>query len=189
MIIKSAVFVKGVTKDDNMVSDGLPQVAFIGRSNVGKSSIINSLCNNKKLARSSSTAGRTQEINMFLINNSLYFVDLPGYGYARGSFSNKQTITERINWYFFEYAKLQDKVILVVDARAGMTDSDIDMFESLEDYGKSIIIVVNKIDKVNQTEKMEVINSIKKTVGNLPIISFSSLKRKGIPELLDAIQK
>jgi len=105
MKIKTAVFVRGVTNEGNMVHDDIPQVAFIGRSNVGKSSVINSICNNKKLARSSAMAGRTQEINLFLINDSFYLVDLPGYGYARGSRDNRQLITERINWYFFEYTK------------------------------------------------------------------------------------
>ncbi len=187
MKIKTAVFARGVTNEGNMVNDGLPQVAFIGRSNVGKSSVINSLVNNKKLARSSATAGRTQEINLFLINDSFYLVDLPGYGYARGSFDNRQLITERINWYFFEYSSMQDKVFLIIDARIGMTDSDIDMFESLEDHNKNIAIIINKMDKVNQNEKREVIKSTQKIVGTHPIILYSAEKHTGRESLLEAM--
>ncbi len=86
MKITSATFSRGATNDENLIRDNLLQVAFIGRSNVGKSSLLNTLVGQTKLARSSATAGRTQEINFFLINEKLYFVDLPGYGYARGSF-------------------------------------------------------------------------------------------------------
>ncbi len=187
MKIKSAVFTRGVTNEENMVSDNLPQVAFIGRSNVGKSSVINSLCNNKKLARSSATAGRTQEINLFLINNSFYLVDLPGYGYARGSHDQRELITERINWYFFEYNRVQDKIFLIIDARVGMTDSDIDMFESLEEHGKNVFIIINKMDKVNQNEKTKVVKSTEKIVGKHSIILYSAEKYTGIDVLLKAI--
>ena len=83
MKIESARFIKGVFGSDSIFENGIPQVAFIGRSNVGKSSVINSLVNQNNLARTSSSPGRTREIDLFLINNSLYFVDLPGYGYAK----------------------------------------------------------------------------------------------------------
>ena len=187
MKIRSALFARGVTNEENIMQDELPQIAFIGRSNVGKSSIINSLCNNKKLARSSATAGRTQEINFFLINNNMYFVDLPGYGYARGSYDNRETITERINWYFFEYTKVQDIIFLIIDARVGMTDDDIDMFEALDEHGKNIIIIINKIDKVNQNEKMNVIKSTEQIVGNHKIILCSAEKHTGIDKILEEI--
>ena len=85
MNITSAIFVKGLVGDDEILNDGKDQVAFIGRSNVGKSSVINSLVNKKDLARTSSFPGRTQEINVFLINKDFYLVDLPGYGFAKGS--------------------------------------------------------------------------------------------------------
>jgi GTP-binding protein len=89
-------FVKAITSDDMIMRDKVPQVAFIGRSNVGKSSIINTICNNKTLAKSSSTPGRTKEINFFLFKNKIYLVDLPGYGYAKVSKNLKEIIKERI---------------------------------------------------------------------------------------------
>lgn len=187
MKITSAVFVRGVTNEGNMITDDLPQVAFIGRSNVGKSSIINSLVNNKKLARSSSTAGRTQEINFFLLNNTLYLVDLPGYGYARGSFEARQLITDRIHWYFFEQKYPQYKVVLIIDGRTGMTDSDQDMYEQLVRHHKNIVIVVNKIDKLNLSQKQKCLNSVQAIVGDRMIIPYSAEKRTNVEVLTDAL--
>lgn len=187
MKITSAVFVRGVTGDDNMVTDSLPHVAFIGRSNVGKSSVINSIVGNKKLARSSSTAGRTQEINFFLLNNSFYLVDLPGYGYARGSFEARQLITDRINWYLFEQSYPQYKVVLIIDGRTGMTDSDHAMYEELVRHNKNIIIVINKIDKLNLSEKQKCINSVHGHVGDRLIIPFSAEKHTNLELLTNAL--
>ncbi len=101
MKIESAQFIKGVLGSDSIFENGIPQVAFIGRSNVGKSSVINSLVNQNNLARISSSPGRTQMINLFLINNSLYFVDLPGYGYAKVPDKLKNSLRAMVNWYFF----------------------------------------------------------------------------------------
>lgn len=187
MKIKSAVFVRGVTNEENMVYDGLAQVAFIGRSNVGKSSVINSITNNKKLARSSSTAGRTQEINLFLLNDSLYLVDLPGYGYARGSFQARELITERIHWYLFDSGISQYKVVLIIDGRTGMTDSDIEMYEALKIRHKDIIIIVNKIDKLNLSEKQKCLNSVKVIAKESLVIPYSAEKHTNKDLLIDSI--
>ena len=184
MKIKSAEFKRGATDASNLIEDHLEQIAFVGRSNVGKSSLINSLTNNKKLARSSSTPGRTQEINYFLINDSVYFVDLPGYGYARGSFENKMLIKERIHGYLFESPQIRNnKVLLIVDANVGMTESDIEMFNELKEHGKDIVIVANKIDKVKNSLKQRNLNKIKKIAKGYPVIIYSSNKHIGIDEL------
>ena len=97
-----AVFVKGIVGPDESLDDGKPQIAFIGRSNVGKSSVINSLTRTKGLARTSSLPGRTREIILFLINKSVYFVDLPGYGFATGSKAEQEKIQLLIYWYLFD---------------------------------------------------------------------------------------
>lgn len=187
MKITSAEFVRGVTNEENMVYDGLPQVAFIGRSNVGKSSVINSITNNKKLARSSATAGRTQEINLFLLNNKFYLVDLPGYGYARGSFEARELITERIHWYLFDSNINQYKVVLIIDGRTGMTDSDHEMYEALAMHHKDIVIVINKIDKLNLSEKQKCLNEVKSIVKNSLIIPYSAEKHTNKDLLIDSI--
>lgn len=187
MNIKSATFARGVTNLENMVKDDLPQVAFIGRSNVGKSSLINSITKNKSLARESSTAGRTQEINFFLINKRFYLVDLPGYGFAGGSRGKQDQMTERIAGYLFESNVDQYKVVLIIDAKVGMTENDKSMFRELMNNKKDIVIVANKIDKVNQSEKQKNLNAIKQFVGAIPIVLFSSLKHIGTGELCNLI--
>jgi len=101
MKIISAEFVKGVVGEDKALNTPIPQLAFIGRSNVGKSTIINALTGQKKLSKTSSSPGRTREINLFLINNSIYLIDLPGYGYAKLPQEMKNRIKGLINWYLF----------------------------------------------------------------------------------------
>ncbi len=181
--ITSAKFVRGATNDENLIRDGLPQFTFIGRSNVGKSSLINTLVNQKELAKSSSTSGRTKEINFFLVNNAFYFVDLPGYGYSKGSFEMRDTIYARIEGYLFNSNIKHKKVVLIIDAKVGMTAEDEEMFAELENKKKDIIVVINKIDKVNQSEKHKSVNAIKDFVGAFPVVLFSSEKKIGAKEL------
>ncbi len=187
MHIKSATFVRGVTNSENIIQDDLPQVVFIGRSNVGKSSLINTLTKQKKLARESSTAGRTQEINFFLINKSFYLVDLPGYGFAEGNHDKRDSIAERIGGYLFDSAINHYKIVLIIDTKVGMTNNDKAMFQELVNNHKDIVIVANKIDKLNQSEKQKNITAIKQFVGTCPVVPFSSLEHIGTGELTQAI--
>lgn len=182
-------FVKAITSDDMIMRDKVPQVAFIGRSNVGKSSIINTICNNKTLAKSSSTPGRTKEINFFLFKNKIYLVDLPGYGYAKVSKNLKEIIKERILWYFLENKIESQKVILIVDAKVMPTIDDIDMFNLLRDAGKDLIIVANKIDKINQTTKNKNLKIIENLFSPFPVIAFSAEKKIGIDKLSEEMLK
>ncbi len=186
-MITSATFIKGVVEPDDILEDGTPQIAFIGRSNVGKSSIINTLTNNKKLAITSSFPGRTQEINVFLINKSFYLMDLPGYGYAKNSKAGKERIQELINWYLFESPYTQKYVVLLIDANIGPTKDDIDMLENLQDTKKNIIVVANKIDKIKKSEVKKNLDKIRNTIGPHTIIPFSAEKKIGIQELSDIL--
>lgn len=184
MKIKSAQFVKSVFGTNNILENRIPQIAFIGRSNVGKSSVINSLVNQDALATTSSFPGRTQAINIFLINNSLYFVDLPGYGYAKVPNKTKDNLRAVVNWYFFDSDCAQKKVVLIIDAAVGPTDRDMDMLRTLEKYKKDIVVVANKIDKIKKSAYAEQFEKIKKLIGAHRVVPYSAKNKDGTKELL-----
>ncbi|MDB4940133.1 MAG: ysxC [Candidatus Doudnabacteria bacterium] len=189
MKIKSAVFVKGVVGEDEILEDEVPQVAFIGRSNVGKSSVINSLVNRKDLAKSSSKPGKTKEINIFFINKAFYLVDLPGYGFAKASLEDRDNLRKLIYWYLL-YSNVDHKnVVLIIDAKVGLTDYDKEMLRRLEDREKRIVIVANKIDKLKNSEYKKSLAAIQALVGDHKVIPYSAEKKIGIGELTDAMLK
>ncbi len=161
MKIKTAEFIKGIMGTNEILEDGKKQVAFVGRSNVGKSSLINSLVGVKDLARSSSTPGRTQEINFFLINNRTYFVDLPGYGFAKTSKRKREKIRKMIIWYLTYSGVKPHRVILIIDARVGIKEFDIEMLSLLQEENIKTIVVANKMDKVKKSVEHKIIEKIK----------------------------
>ena len=183
MKITSAKFVQGIIGTSEILDDSKSQIAFIGRSNVGKSSVINSLTNQKGLARTSSTPGRTQEINLFLINNSFYLLDLPGYGFTKTSKELREKLEKLINWYLFNSPYEQKKVVLIIDAYISLQDNDLDMLHSLEEHGKNIIVVANKVDKIKKSNLANQLKTIQDIVGDHPVIPYSAEKKMGISEL------
>ncbi len=186
MKITSSKFIKGLVGDDEILASDIPQIAFIGRSNVGKSSLINTL-SNSKISRTSSFPGRTQEINVFLMNDSFYLVDLPGYGFARVSGLGREKIWELIDFYLFQSNYRQKKIVFIIDANVGFTETDLSMLDELEENKKDFIIVANKIDRMNQSDYQKQIREIKKIAGEHLIIPVSTKKKKGIEILLKEI--
>jgi GTP-binding protein len=186
MDITSAKFIKGVNGTDSILLDGTPQIAFIGRSNAGKSSLLNSLTKSPKLAITSDTPGRTREINVFLINDSHYFLDLPGYGYAKAGAKTMHKLGRLIFWYLFE-SGTHPTVVLLIDTLVGPTTDDLIMLDELQQAGKDIVIVLNKIDKI---KKSDYHNQIKKLGQQLPghtLFPYSSKTKVGIPELTNRL--
>ena len=176
MKIKSAVFVKGILGTDEILNNGIFQVAFLGRSNVGKSTLINSLTKRKNLARSSSNPGRTIRLDFFLINNSFYFVDFPGYGYAKHSSQIREKLAKMILWYLM-YAEIKNRlVILIIDAKVGLTPSDADMLKTLYEYQINHIIVANKVDNLRMGQKDKQLLKIREECRNSEVIPYSSRK-------------
>ncbi len=168
---------------DPLFTDGIPQIVFVGRSNVGKSSVINSLANQKNLARTSAMPGRTQQINIFLINNAFYLVDLPGYGFAKIPEANRQQIEKMIDWYLFQSGYNFKKVVLIIDAKVGPTDGDKEMLYCLEKADKDIIVVANKIDKLNKSETTSQLKKLQDLFHLHKIIPYSAEKKIGVGEL------
>ena len=187
-IIKSAIFLKGTVHDTGLPLEVLPQVAFIGRSNVGKSSVINTLVGRNKLARSSSTPGFTAEANFYLINEEFYLVDLPGYGFARGSHTQRDKIARIIEWYFISENTNPRKVVLIIDAKVGPTVDDINFYNFLKEHKKDIVIIANKFDKLKQNEVFKALDVIEKTFEGNKVIKYSAREKIGIDELFENIK-
>lgn len=188
MEITKAQFIRGVVGSHNLLVDEKPQVSFVGRSNVGKSSVINMLVGQKSLVRSSSTPGKTQEINFFLINDKAYFVDLPGYGYAKTGMKHREKLRRLILWYFVSGEAPVTKVVVIVDAKAGLRDFDREMIGVLQEYDYPFVIAANKIDKLNQKELHKSLKKITDEIGEwVEIYPISAKTGKGREKLLKAI--
>lgn len=187
MIIKSSEFIISAVKRQQYPADGRVEIAFVGRSNVGKSSIINALTNRRKLAKVSQTPGKTRLINFFLINNDFHLVDLPGYGYAKVSKKEQESWGKTIETYLTDRDELK-RVVLLVDSRHKPTADDITMHEWIKHYGYDVIVVATKSDKLsnNDLRKSEkLIRETLKITGDDKLYFFSSLNKKGREQLID----
>jgi GTP-binding protein len=182
MKITSAVFMKGVIGDNEILDDGTPQVAFIGRSNAGKSSLINSLTGKPKLAVTSSTPGRTKQLNVFKINGTHYFIDLPGYGYAKTGGKDLEKLNKLIVWYLLE-SQHTPKVVLVIDGEVGPTANDLETLKELERTGKEIIIVANKVDKIKKSQYLNQMKKLGEQLRGHKLFPYSSVTKVGVAEL------
>jgi len=187
MKIKTAEFVKGIIGTNKILEDQKPQIAFIGRSNVGKSSVINSLVDRKNLVKSGSRPGKTQQINFFLINKKIYFVDLPGYGFIKVSLKQKEKIRRMILWYLFRSGVEFKKVVLIIDAKIGLSEFDKEMLNLLNKNDFPVVIAANKIDKLKKNEIIKQIKAIQDIVGDNKVIPYSAKTQKGQKELLNEI--
>ena len=189
MTITSASFVKSINGTDKILYDGKFQVAFVGRSNVGKSSLINSLVRQKKLARSSKAPGKTKYLDFFLINNKFYFVDFPGYGFAHRSADQREHFRKLMMWYF-EYSEVKRRMVVhIVDSVVGIMDFDRQMIEYLSKLGIDFVIVANKIDKLSHHEKLKNIEAIQRECKNNTVIPYSAVTNEGRAAVLTAIEK
>ncbi len=182
MKVTSTEFVKSAFEKAHWTTDGRLEIAFLGRSNVGKSSLINSLLLRKGLARTSNTPGRTQSINFFLINEAFYFADLPGYGYA------KVSKTMRADWgkMAAEYLGLRQELALcvqLVDSRHAPTPLDLQLNEWLVHYDKPHIVAVTKTDKLSNNELRKSLAETRKTLIDVKIVPYSARTGRGREEL------
>ncbi len=181
MKITSAEFIKSATDQAHFPADNLPEIAFAGKSNVGKSSLINSLVNRRGLAQTSSTPGRTRLINFFVVNGSLSFVDLPGYGYARVPEAMKKQWGPMIERYLLNRRSLR-LVIVILDVRRDLSRGDLTLFEWLRFHNIPFIPVLTKIDKVSKNElaaKQRHIRKLLEMEEGSRVLAFSALKGEG----------
>ncbi|MBW2178819.1 MAG: YihA family ribosome biogenesis GTP-binding protein [Deltaproteobacteria bacterium] len=190
MIIKSTEFVKSAVKPSQYPEDNLPEIAFAGRSKVGKSSLINTLINRKNLVKTSSTPGRTQLINFFKVNNQFSFVDLPGYGYAKVPAAIRKKWGPMIESYLSTRQSLNG-VVLIMDLRRQPQDAEIDFINWLKQFNIASILVLTKIDKLSKTKQLKQHQMIAKGLGVelADLILFSAKTRKGKDAVWNAIKK
>jgi len=187
--IQTAEFVKSATRPGNYPEDRLPEIAFAGRSNVGKSSLVNTLVGRKKLVRTSSTPGRTQLLNFFAINGQFTLVDLPGYGFAKVPLAIKKEWGPMVRTYLQVRDNLRALVILF-DIRRVPREEDIQLLDWLEEFGVPTIPVVTKADKVSRNQRRKHLQAIAAATG-LPLDAFSvfsALSREGRDEIWERIE-
>jgi GTP-binding protein len=186
MRITSAEFVTSAFDRRGWVVDGRPEIAFLGRSNVGKSSLINSLLGRKALARTSNTPGRTQSINFFLINESFYFVDLPGYGFAKVSKAMRSEWGQLAEEYLADRQQL-DLSVQLIDARHPPTKLDMQLNEWLLFHQKPHLIAITKADKLSRQVLQRSTAAAREIMGGSKAIAYSSLTGLGRDDLWSEI--
>lgn len=189
MVIKTAQFVKGVVQPDGLPHDTLPYIAFLGRSNVGKSSTLNRLTDHSALARKSSRPGKTTEINLFLINRDVYFADLPGYGFAKQPDDLRAKIEEMIGWYVADPYIKHTRLVMIIDMRVGMTELDRQMLDTLRAHHEAdrLLVLANKSDGLKQSEMAKKLRDIQVLAAGVPVVPFSARTGAGKKEALAAI--
>jgi GTP-binding protein len=189
MEIKKCEFVTSAVNPEQYPEEALPHVVLVGKSNVGKSSFINCLTNNYKLARISGEPGKTRLINFYKLNDEFYIVDLPGYGFARVSHNEKQKWKLMIDTYL-RYSMSIAVIIQIVDIRHQPTGEDIQMMEWIRESGFPVVVVANKADKLGKTRRRGQLAQISKKLRippHIPIISFSAQDRTGREEVLESL--
>ena len=185
MIIKNSEYAVSAVREDQYPKDELPELAMAGRSNVGKSSLINTFVNRKNLARTSSQPGKTQTLNFYRVNDEFYLVDVPGYGYARVSQKKRQEFGEMIQDYLETRANLEG-ILILVDGRHEPTKDDIAMYQYAQYLNIPILVVATKIDKVKRNQRNKSIAGIKKAMNLRPedeLLTFSSVDKTHLDKL------
>ncbi len=185
MIIRKAEIIMTAVKKEQYPATVVPEIAFAGKSNVGKSSMINALLNRKSLARTSSQPGKTQTINFYNINDMLNFVDLPGYGYAKVSKTEKDKWSPMIDTYLHNRNQLRE-VFLLVDIRHEPSQNDIQMYNWIKSCGYTGYVIASKADKLSRQQQIKSVAIIKKTLEikeNGLIFPFSSSSKAGVEEI------
>lgn len=185
----TAEFIRSAHGSGDYLRDGRPEVAFAGRSNVGKSSLLNRLLGRKSLARISSTPGRTQAVNYFLVNRRFYFVDLPGYGYAKAGKEARREWAARVEGYLRE-ALPGALMVMLVDGKVGATPLDVQAYQYLSGLGAAIVVAATKVDRLPRGRWPAMVREVRATLGleeTIPVIPVSAESGDGVKELWGAI--
>lgn len=189
--VNKAEFIKSAAAPGQFIHSSVPAVVFAGKSNVGKSSVINRMLNRKNFARVGAQPGKTVHVNYFLIDGKLYFVDLPGYGYAKVS-QNEKERWGKLMESFFAAEGVMDLGVMIVDARHKPTADDCTMAEWFKGSGRPLVVVANKLDKLKKSEIEPNLKLIRETLTlpeSVPLIPFSAEKGQGREALMAELMK
>ena len=187
LIVKSEYLTSAVNSNQYPHPD-MPQFLLLGRSNVGKSSFINTICGRKNLAYVSSKPGKTTTLNFYLLNDNFMFVDAPGYGYA------KRTKEVRIDYgkmleNYFEASVNCQSILLIIDSLVGPTEDDLLMFDYLKHFELPFLIIATKLDKVNKSVRKQTLKKYQEQFDSVEVIGFSAIDRTGLTEIEDFIKR
>ena len=186
--LKNVKFIRSAFKKDDLINDNLPIIAMVGKSNVGKSSFINTLTNNKRTAKVGQTPGKTKCINYFLIDDKFYLVDLPGYGYSTMSEKEKQNINKLTN-YFLETNKNIKHIFSLIDIRHLPSTDDRNMYDWLEAHEKDFTVILNKADKLSNAKIEQAKKDIEKALFSAhEMIPFSTENKLNLDKVLEIIE-
>lgn len=192
MEIQSVQFIKGVVGEEAIMYDSTPHIAFVGRSNVGKSSTLNALFSTKKMVKIGKTPGKTKEINFFRVitknEGNFYFVDLPGYGYAKLSKNDRLKLEKLIQWYLGHPQADTALVCIVIDAQVGITDFDRAVMTQLKEQGKAYIVLVNKIDRLNQKERSTLQKTLEHDLDRNNYVMYAAKSGKHIDRVREMLK-
>lgn len=190
--VNKAEFIKSAASTQQFIRSSIPAVAFAGKSNVGKSSVINRMLNRKNFARVGAQPGKTIHVNYFFIDGKLYFVDLPGYGYAKVAKTEKIRWAELIEGYLNDESRSLELVVLLIDSRHPATRLDVDMVNYLIEAEKPFIIALTKMDKLNKTQRQKRLASIADEIpcgGDITIVPFSAETGEGVEVLREILEE
>ena len=187
-MIKNATFIKSYADPAMVPKEGLPQVALLGRSNAGKSSLINSITGVLGLAKTSSAPGLTRLINIFSMDKYYELVDLPGYGYAKMSKHQRDRLLDLLTGFLSVAIRLK-MVVVILDSRLGATPADKEVIEQVQRSGLPLLLVANKADKPSRMELRQIVQSLERAYPGVPIIAHSTVSGDGRGLLLDAFSR
>ena len=189
MFLKNVKYMLSAPSKQYWVSDDRKEICIVGRSNVGKSTFINKICNNNSMAKVSSTPGYTKYINFFDVNNSFYLADTPGYGYAKASWKRDESFAKMMQEYIYDRANLIC-VIMIVDAKVGITSDDLLLLDMLRDANRPVQIIASKADKTNQSLRSAFMKKAKEQLNEqeyFSLLLYSSLDARSIDKVVNRV--
>lgn len=189
MFLKNVKYILSAPSKQYWINDDKKEICIVGRSNVGKSTFINKICNNNSMAKVSSTPGYTKYINFFDVNNSFYLADTPGYGYAKASWKRDESFAKMMSEYIYDRANLIC-VIMIVDAKVGITSDDLLLLDMLRDANRPVQIIASKADKTNQSLRSVFKKKAKERLNESEyssLLLYSSLDARSVDKVVERV--